>query len=70
MNIKTPRYEPRFKMIRNEKNFDSAHFIADIANLAFSLVYAVEEADEKLEILNNLLLSIIDKHAQTKNDII
>ena len=66
LNIRSPRYEPRFKIIRDEKNFDRSHFIKDVANLPFSIIYGIDDPEEKLEIFNEMLLSVINTHAPLK----
>ena len=48
-NVHMPRYEPRFKMIRDEKSLDSRAFIEDVSRMPFSLVYAVSDPNKKIE---------------------
>ena len=61
--MRLPKYEPRYKLIRNEKSFDQKSFVKDVKCLPFSVVYGVSDPDEKLSIFNNLLLDVINKHA-------
>ena len=63
LNIRKQRFEPRFKMIRNEKNFDTESFLADVSMLPFTAVYAVECPDEQLDIFNEIFLSCLEEHA-------
>ena len=62
-NIKKPRFEPRYKYIRLEKNFDAIAFKSDVEKLPFTTVYAMETPEDKLDIFNRLILSCLDKHA-------
>ena len=64
--MRVPRYEPRYKLIRDEKSFDHQSFVRDVSQLPFSLVYSIEDPDEKLTIFNQLLLEAINKHAPSK----
>ena len=66
INVRTPRYESRFKMIRDETHFDEVKYQYDVSTLPFSTIYAIEDSDEKLEISNELISTTIDKHAPTK----
>lgn len=66
VNIKKQRFEPRYKYIRIEKNLDINNFKQDFARLPFSLVYAVDDPEEQLEIFNQLILSCINEHAPLK----
>ena len=63
VNVTVPRFIPRFKYIRNEKNFNVESFKNDFSQLAFALVYAVHDPEEKLEIFNTLISGCLDKHA-------
>ena len=58
-NMRKPRFEPRFKSIRNEKNFNADLFKAEIEQMPFNLVYAFE----KLDIFNELFASCLNRHA-------
>jgi len=57
-----PRFEPRFKYIRNEKNFNANLFKAEIEQLPFNLVYAFDSPEEKLDIFNELFASCLNRH--------
>ena len=66
MNIKKPKFQPRYKYIRCEKQLDMNKFIADINFVPFSTVYAIDDPNEKLSIFNDLLLDCINQHAPLK----
>ena len=63
VNARLSRFEARFKYIRSVKSFCSEDFVRDVSELPFSLVYAVDDPDEKISILNDLLRTCIDRHA-------
>lgn len=63
VNIRVPRFVPRFKYIRNEKNLNIESFVTDFSQLPFNLVYAVSDPEEKLDIFNKLILGCLDNHA-------
>ena len=45
VNVRVPRFIPRFKYIRNEKNFNAESFKNDFSQLPFALVYAVHDPE-------------------------
>ncbi len=49
VNIRVPRFVPRFKYIRNEKNLDIESFVTDFSQLP--------------DIFNKLILGCLDNHA-------
>ena len=61
INIRVNRFQPRFKWLRNEKQFDKQAFNEDLRATPSNLVYRVEHPDEKLKIFNSLLRTCIDK---------
>ena len=63
VNARLSRFEARFKYIRSVRSFCSEDFVRDVSELPFSLVYAVDDPDEKISILNDLLRTCIDLHA-------
>ena len=63
VNARLSRFEARFKYIRSVKSICSEDFVCDVSELPFSLVYAVDDPDEKISILNDLLRTCIDRHA-------
>ena len=66
LNVRKPRFTPRFKYIRNEKNFDKIAFINDVNTLPLSIVYSVDNPNEQIEIFNSLLLESIERSAPMK----
>ena len=52
--------------IRDYKQFQLNNFVQDFATLPFCIVYATDSADDKLDILNKLITSCIDRHAPLK----
>jgi hypothetical protein len=52
VNARLSRFETRFEYIRSVKSFCSDEYLRDISELPFSLVYAVDDPDEKITILN------------------
>ena len=62
-NVKKPRFEPRYKYIRVEKNFNTASFVSDVEKLPFAAVYGLESSEDKLHCFNELFLSCLDQHA-------
>ena len=64
--IKKERFEPRFKYIRIEKNLNMNNYISDFKKLPTNLVYAFDEPDDQIDLLNNLIIQGISDHAPTK----
>lgn len=56
INIRVSRFQPRFKMLRNERQFKETDF-KDLNTLPFCVVYSVDDTKEKLDILNSLYSS-------------
>jgi hypothetical protein len=54
VNIRVTRFQPRFKMIRDEKHFDNKAFIDDFSTLPFSVIYSTDDPDDKLYLFNSL----------------
>ena len=51
INVRITRFEPRFKIIRNEQQFVENAFLEDVATLPLNIVYSTDDADDKLDIL-------------------
>ena len=66
VNVRIPRFVPRFKMIRNERYFNKDAFIKDFDELPLNIVYAFDEPDSQVDILNSLFRECLDKHAPLK----
>lgn len=62
VNIRVTRFQPRYKIIRSE-NFDQEVFTEEFSTLPFNLVYATDDADDKLDTFNTLYRTCIDKYA-------
>ena len=52
VNVGVQRLVPRFKMIRNERYFNKDAFIKDFDELLLSTVFAFNEPDAQIDILN------------------
>ena len=48
INVRITRFEPRFKIIRNERQFVENAFLEDVAALPLNIVYSTDDADDKL----------------------
>ena len=66
LNIKSSKFQPRYKMIRNFKNFELENYIKNFETLPLSLVHASDDPDDQVSILNDLILQCINKHAPLK----
>ena len=66
LNTKLPSYEPRFKIIRDEKAFNPSRFENEVSNLPFSVIDHTNDPDDKLQTFNSLLKGCIDEHAPLK----
>ncbi len=64
--IKKPRFEPRYKFIRDERTFVMNNFINDFRNLPLNVIYALDDVSEKVSIFNDLVTSCIDRHAPSR----
>ena len=49
LNIRTTRFVPRYKYIRIEKNYQQGKYIEDVSSLPFSMIYGIEDPNEKLD---------------------
>ena len=63
VNIRVTRFQPRFKTIRDEKRFNEKAFIDDFSTLPFSVVYSIDDPDDKLNLFTSLFKSCLDRHA-------
>ena len=66
VNVRVPRFVPRFKMIRNERYFNKDAFIKDFDELPLNIVYAFDKPDSQVDILNSLFRECLHKHAPLK----
>ena len=58
--IEKERFETRYKYIRIEKNLNMNNYISD--KLPTNLVYAFDEPDDQIDVLNNLINQCIYRH--------
>ena len=63
LNIRISRYAPRYKFIRNEKQFNENAFVEDFSTIPFQVLYGLEDPDEKVEILQTLIQECLKRHA-------
>ena len=66
VNVRIPQYEPRYKFIRNEKQFDETAYVDDFA-APFEIVYAFEDPDDQTSALNTMVLECLDRHAPLRH---
>ena len=66
INIKPETFPPRYKIIRDLKNFSLENYKQDFGQLPLNLVYAVSDPCEQLEIFNTMVRQCIDEHAPLK----
>ena len=64
--ISKPRFEPRYKYIRDERSLVMNDFINDFQYLPFNIVYSVDDVSDKVSMLNELITSCIDRHAPVR----
>lgn len=66
INTRVARFEPRYKIICDMRNFDQSAYVADTAIIPFNVVYATDCTDDSLSTLNHLLFECIERHAPLK----
>ena len=66
MNVKKEKFEPRYKFIRDVKNFKQNDFNQDFSQLPFNVTFAFDDPEDKLEMLNKLILSCFIVMHQSK----
>ena len=66
INVRITRFVPRYKFIRNEKNFNADAFIEDFEQLPLSIVYSTDDPDMQVDLLSSLIRECIDRHAPLK----
>ena len=59
-NVRLPRFQARYKCIRNEECFDEKAFKQNFSTLPLIIVYAVESSDEMVDLLNTLIVECVD----------
>ena len=55
LNIRVERFDPRFKIIRNERGFKEEEYIRNFESLPFGIIEVVEDPEEELEMFTNLI---------------
>ncbi|XP_066914421.1 uncharacterized protein [Clytia hemisphaerica] len=63
IEIEKERFQPRYKYIRDEKNFDINSFTSDFQQLPLSLVFSFDDPNDQISILNKLVYDCIESHA-------
>ena len=63
INVRVPRFQPRFKFSRNEKELDENTFKEDFSLLPLDVVYGLESPDDMVDALNSLMKDCLDRHA-------
>ena len=63
INARFTRFVPRYKYIRNERDFDENAFLAVFEGLPLSLVYSVDDPEMQVDILSWLIRECLDRHA-------
>lgn len=57
INVLVKLFQPRCKMIRNEREFDEQKFLQDFSELPFNLIYSTDDIDDKLDLINSFRVS-------------
>jgi hypothetical protein len=55
INVRVPRFQPRFKYIRNERHFNANAFKEDFSSLPLNIVYGLESPDDMVDVMNSLI---------------
>ena len=63
INVRVPRFQPRFTFLRNEKELDEKAFKEDFSVLPLDVVYGLESPDDMVDALNSLMKDCLDRHA-------
>ena len=63
INVRIPRFQPRFKFLRNEKELDKNAFKENFSLLPLDVVYGLESPDDMVDALNSLIKDCLDRHA-------
>lgn len=59
-------FHPRYKMIRNEREFDEIKFLQDSSEPIFNANYSTDDIDDKLDLFNSLLPTFLGRHGLLK----
>ena len=63
VNVRLPRFQPRYKFIRDIRNFKEDVFKEDFSTLPLSVISYSDDPDEQLETLNTLISECLERHA-------
>ena len=63
INARVPRFEPRYKFIRDTKSLDEQLFIDDFSKLPLYVTSFSDDLDEQLDSLNLLFTECLERHA-------
>ena len=63
LNVRVRRFQPRLKNTRDEIHLNIEQYVSDTNDLPFSLIYAFDDVETKLDIFNSLILYCVNKHA-------
>ena len=66
VNVRVPRYQPRYKWIRLEKNLNENEFVKDCVRLPLSVIYGLDSPDDMVQGFNTLFGEYIERHAPLK----
>ena len=64
VNARVTRFVPRYKYIRDERNFDENNFLIDFETLPLSLVFSVDDPEVQVDILSSLIRECLDRRAR------
>ena len=67
LSTKFAPFEPRYKIIRDMKNFREQDFIDSFATLPLELVYAFNDPNDMISVFNELISDHINEHASLKS---
>ena len=63
VNVRLPRFQPRYKFIRDMRNFKEDMLRDDFSSLLLSVISYSDDPDEQLETLNTLISECLERHA-------
>ena len=65
-DAKSKPFESRYKIIRSMKDFDHQHYKETFGRLPFTTIFALNDPENQLEILNDLTIRHLEEHAPMK----
>ena len=63
INTRVVRFQPRYKDIRIDKNFDENFFREDFSSVPLNIVYGLDSLDDMVHAMNTLMRECINCHA-------